>query len=56
ERLVKHYPCDNMDRETFARAVKFADVIITSLLLAERMNIDIESALTKKMEKIEKRV
>ncbi|OIO63701.1 hypothetical protein AUJ69_00635 [Candidatus Woesearchaeota archaeon CG1_02_47_18] len=55
ERLVKHYPCDNMDRETFARAVKFADVIITSLLLAERMNIDIESALTKKMEKIEKR-
>ncbi|PIO04297.1 hypothetical protein COT48_01135, partial [Candidatus Woesearchaeota archaeon CG08_land_8_20_14_0_20_47_9] len=82
ERLAKHYPCDSMDRETFARAVKlgeevgelfseilkhsalqrkekmqgydkdkeslaeeFADVIITSLLLAERMNIDIESAL-----------
>jgi len=36
-------------------AEEFADVIITSLLLANAMNVDIEKALEKKMEKIDKR-
>lgn len=34
---------------------EFADVIITALLLAKSMNIDIESALKSKVEKINKR-
>lgn len=34
---------------------EFADVIITALLLGKSMDIDIESAITKKMEKISKR-
>jgi len=34
---------------------EFADVIITTLLLAEVMNIDIEKALAKKAEKIKGR-
>jgi len=88
ERLIKYYPCDNMDKETYARAVKlveevgelfneilknstlqrkekqnvhenlseeFADVIITTLLLAKRMDVDVKRALEKKVEKINKR-
>ncbi len=34
---------------------EFADVIITTLLLAKTMDIDIEEAIEKKMEKINKR-
>ncbi|MDD4902352.1 MAG: MazG nucleotide pyrophosphohydrolase domain-containing protein [Patescibacteria group bacterium] len=34
---------------------EFADVIITTLLLAETMKIDIEKSLKQKMEKINKR-
>jgi NTP pyrophosphatase (non-canonical NTP hydrolase) len=34
---------------------EFADVVITTLLLAEVMGVDIEEALTLKMEKINKR-
>lgn len=34
---------------------EFADVVITTLLLAEIMNIDIEKALKQKIEKIDKR-
>ena len=34
---------------------EFADVIITTLLLAKAMNIDIEKALKKKIEKVNKR-
>jgi NTP pyrophosphatase (non-canonical NTP hydrolase) len=88
KRLEENYPCDNLDKETFARAVKmveemgelfdeilnhsslqrkeksglddnlaeeFADVLITTLLLAERMGVDIEKSLKKKIEKINKR-
>src|SRR3989338_7102317 len=83
DRLIKYFPCDGMDKETYARSVKlveevgelfseilkhsslqrkekivkgaddlseeFADVIITTLLLAERMNINIGKALEKKI-------
>lgn len=38
-----------------ALADEFADVMITTLLLAERMDIDINQALQNKIEKIEKR-
>lgn len=34
---------------------EFADVIITTLLLAKSMNVDIEKALEQKMEKINQR-
>jgi len=34
---------------------EFADVIITTLLLAKAMDVDIRDALTKKIEKINKR-
>ncbi|HEY4497034.1 MAG TPA: MazG nucleotide pyrophosphohydrolase domain-containing protein [Candidatus Paceibacterota bacterium] len=39
---------DNLSEE-------FADVLITTLLLAEAMDIDIDRALIKKMKKIDKR-
>lgn len=35
---------------------EFADVLITALLLAKSMNIDIEAALEKKIRKIKKRL
>ena len=86
-RLIERYPCDNIDKEAYARAVKlveevgelfseilkssslqrkeksaelnlpdeFADVLITTLLLAKRMNIDISGALNRKIEKINQR-
>ncbi|HTW96147.1 MAG TPA: MazG nucleotide pyrophosphohydrolase domain-containing protein [Candidatus Methylomirabilis sp.] len=47
DKLDKH-DGDNLPEE-------FADVIITTLLLAESMNIDIEKSLKQKMEKINKR-
>ena len=34
---------------------EFADVILTTLLIAKSMNVDIEKALEKKMEKLNKR-
>jgi len=34
---------------------EFADVILTTLLLAETMKVDIEEALEKKIEKVNKR-
>ncbi len=34
---------------------EFADVIITTLLLAKSMNVDVKEALTNKIEKINKR-
>ncbi len=43
----------NLDKENLHG--EFADVIITTLLLAKAMNIDIEKALEKKIEKINKR-
>lgn len=47
DKLVKH-EASNLSEE-------FADVIITTLLLAEVMNVDIEKALKQKMQKIDKR-
>lgn len=90
KRLLKSFPCDKMDKETFARTVKmneevgelneailkyfflkkskeakaftkrdledeFADVVITTFLLAERMKVDLWQALENKVEKIKKR-
>lgn len=44
---------DNHDKNNLPN--EFADVIITTLLLAKSMNVDIEEALIKKVEKINKR-
>jgi NTP pyrophosphatase (non-canonical NTP hydrolase) len=42
-------------REVGNLSDEFADVIITALLLAETMGVDIEKALANKIEKIDKR-
>lgn len=47
EKLDKH------DKDNLP--IEFADVIITTLLLAKSMNVDIKEALIKKIEKINKR-
>jgi len=47
DKLAGHDP-ENLSGE-------FADVIITTLLLAETMRVDIEAALVKKIEKINAR-
>ncbi len=47
QKLSEHNK-DNLPEE-------FADVIITALLLAKSMDIDVEKALEKKVEKINKR-
>ncbi len=47
EKLDKHSK-ESLEHE-------FADVIITTLLLAKTMDVDIKKALTKKIEKINKR-
>lgn len=44
---------DKFDKDNLLE--EFADVIMTTLLLAKSMNIDIEKALEKKIEKINKR-
>ena len=44
---------DNHDKDNLPE--EFADVIITTLLLAKAMNVDIEKALERKVEKINKR-
>ncbi|MDD2758222.1 MAG: MazG nucleotide pyrophosphohydrolase domain-containing protein [Patescibacteria group bacterium] len=44
---------DNHDANNLSE--EFADVIITTLLLAEVMKIDIEKALKRKIKKIDKR-
>ncbi len=44
---------DNYDESNLAE--EFADVVITTLLLAEVMGVDIEKALKHKIEKINKR-
>lgn len=47
---------DKLDKhDTNNLSDEFADVVITTLLLAEIMNIDIEKALEQKIEKIDKR-
>jgi NTP pyrophosphatase (non-canonical NTP hydrolase) len=44
---------DGLDKENLSEEV--ADVIITTLLLAKVMNVDVEKALEKKIEEINKR-
>ncbi|MBI4896717.1 MAG: hypothetical protein HY832_04185 [Candidatus Aenigmarchaeota archaeon] len=45
---LEHHDADNLPHE-------FADVIITTLLVAKAMDVDIEKALEQKIEKINKR-
>lgn len=51
--LQRKQKLDNYDKENLPE--EFADVIISTLLLAKAMNVDIEKALEKKTEKINKR-
>lgn len=44
---------DNHNKDNLSE--EFADVIITTLLLAKAMNVDIEKALERKIEKVNKR-
>ena len=44
---------DNHNKDNLSE--EFADVIITTLLLAKAMNVDIEKALERKIEKVSKR-
>ena len=47
---------DKLDKvENDGLPFEFADVLITTLLLAKSMNVDIEDALMRKIEKINKR-
>jgi len=51
--LQRKQKLDNHDKENLPE--EFADVIITVLLLAKAMNVDIEKAFEKKVEKVNKR-
>jgi len=51
--LQRKQKLENHDKENLSE--EFADVIITALLLAKAMNIDIEKALEKKADKVNKR-
>lgn len=51
--LQRKQKLDNHDKGNLPE--EFADVIITALLLAKAMNVDIEKALEKKVEKVNKR-
>jgi len=52
--LQRKQKWDNHDKENLPE--EFADVIITTLLLAKSMNVSIETALEKKMQKLNQRV
>ena len=51
--LQRKQKLDNHDKENLPE--EFADVIITTLLLAKAMDVDIEKALENKIEKLKKR-
>ncbi|MBU1204747.1 MAG: hypothetical protein KKA61_03385 [Nanoarchaeota archaeon] len=51
--LQRKQKLENHDKENIQE--EFADVIITALLLAKTMNVDIEKALENKVKKINKR-
>jgi len=51
--LQRKEKLDNMDKKAIEE--EFADVLITTLLLAKRMNVDIEKTLKEKIDKINKR-
>ena len=52
--LQRKQKLDNHDKENLPE--EFADVIITTILLAKSMNVSIETALEKKMQKLNQRV
>ena len=52
--LQRKQKLDNHDKENLPE--EFADVIITALLLSKSMNVSIETALKKKMQKLNQRV
>jgi NTP pyrophosphatase (non-canonical NTP hydrolase) len=52
--LQRKQKLDNCDKENLPE--EFADVIITTLLLAKTMNVDVEKALEEKMQKLNHRV
>ncbi len=51
--LQRKQKLDNHDKENLPE--EFADVLITALLLAKAMDVDIEKALEKKVEKVNNR-
>lgn len=51
--LQRKQKLENRDEENLPE--EFADVLITTLLLAKTMNVDVEQALKQKIEKINKR-
>jgi NTP pyrophosphatase (non-canonical NTP hydrolase) len=51
--LQRKEKLDNMDKKDIEE--EFSDVLITTLLLAKSMDIDIENALKEKISKINKR-
>ncbi|MCK4634981.1 MAG: pyrophosphatase [Candidatus Aenigmarchaeota archaeon] len=51
--LQRKQKLDELDKENIQE--EFADVLITTLLLANVMSVDIEKALERKIEKINKR-
>ena len=52
--LQRKQKMDNHDKENLPE--EFADVIITTLLLAKTLNVNIEKALEEKMQKLNHRV
>ena len=52
-KLQRKDKLDNQEKDNLSS--EFADVILCTLLLAKSMNVDIKTALDKKMEKIKKR-
>jgi NTP pyrophosphatase (non-canonical NTP hydrolase) len=52
--LQRKQKLDNCGKENLPE--EFADVIITTLLLAKTMNVDVEKALEEKMQKLNHRV
>jgi NTP pyrophosphatase (non-canonical NTP hydrolase) len=52
--LQRKQKLDNHDRENLRE--EFADVIITALLLAKSMNVNIEKALEMKMQRLDQRL
>ena len=52
--LQRKQKLDNCDKENLPE--EFADVIITTLLIAKTMNVDVEKALEEKMQKLNHRV
>lgn len=51
--LQRKEKMENHDKENLSE--EFADVIITALLTAKAMNVDVEAALKKKVDKMNKR-